>query len=94
MSITKKDVAAIANLARLELPDETLEQYATQLGSVLGYMEQLGELDTSGIEPLYSPVEHPAPLRVDEAVSTISREEILRNAPQTDGQFFIVPRIV
>lgn len=94
MSITKDDVAAMANLARLDLPAETLERFAGQLGQVLGYMATLNELDTSGVEPLYSPVTRTSALREDAVVHEFEREDMLANAPRTDGRFFIVPKIV
>ena len=53
-----------------------------------------GALDTTGVEPLYSPVGHETPLREDVAVATCARDQILGNAPAADGQFFIVPKIV
>jgi aspartyl-tRNA(Asn)/glutamyl-tRNA(Gln) amidotransferase subunit C len=57
-------------------------------------MDKLGELDTDAVEPLYSPVKHTTVLRRDEVRKDYRREEILANAPEQDGQFFIVPRIV
>lgn len=94
MPIAKADVAAMASLARLDLPDATMERFAGQLDQVLDYMAKLAELDTAGVEPLYSPVEQPAPLRPDEAVREFDRQDILANAPRSDGRFFIVPKIV
>lgn len=94
MKITPDAVARIASLARLDLPEDKLGLFAEQLGDVLAYMDKLGELDTSAVEPLYSPVDKPTPCREDVVVKEFTREEILANAPQTDGEFFIVPRIV
>ena len=50
--------------------------------------------DTSAVEPLYSPVEHSTPYRADEPVQKNMHSDVLANAPETDGQFFVVPRIV
>lgn len=94
MKISPEEVAKIARLARLDLPQEKLELFAGQVGDILDYMEKLGELDTDDVEPLYSPVNHTTVLRKDEAKKEFKREEVLSNAPEQDGQFFIVPRIV
>lgn len=94
MKITKKEVAAVAKLARLELPDDKLESFAGKFNDILDYMELLGELDTDGVEPLYSPVQHKTRVREDEPRKDYTREEILSNAPEADGRFFIVPKIV
>jgi aspartyl-tRNA(Asn)/glutamyl-tRNA(Gln) amidotransferase subunit C len=94
MKISPEEVAKVASLSRLDLPEDKLELFAGQLGDILGYMDKLGELDTDEVEPLYSPVRHTTVLRRDEARKDYRREEILANAPEQDGQFFIVPRIV
>lgn len=93
-TISTEQVAAIARLARLAPDDERLAVFARQFGDILGYMEMLNGLDTTGVEPLYSPVQHATTLRADEAMARCTREDVLRNAPEADGEFFIVPRIV
>ena len=94
MPIAPKDVAKVAKLSRLHLDDAKLERFAGQMDDILAYMETLGSLDTSGVEPLYSPVEHSTPYRADEPVQKNMHSDVLANAPETDGQFFVVPRIV
>jgi aspartyl-tRNA(Asn)/glutamyl-tRNA(Gln) amidotransferase subunit C len=94
MEITPQEAAKVARLARLRLPEDRLARFAAQMGDILSYMETLESCDTKGVEPLYGPVEHEAPLRPDVTAKTCSREEILANAPETDGRFFIVPKIV
>jgi len=94
MRFTVEEAAKVAELARLTLPADKLERLAVQMGDILAYMDTLGACDTSGVEPLYSPVEHPAPLRADVSVKTCRREDILAQAPQSDGCFFVVPKIV
>lgn len=94
MAFSPDDVAAVARLARLSLDESRLETFAGQFSDIVGYMDQLGTVDTEGVEPLYSPVEHAAPLRPDESAKTFERKDVLSNAPETDGQFFIVPKIV
>jgi len=94
VSITHEEAARIAALARLRLDQATLDRFAAQMGDVLGYMELLGQVDTTGVEPLYGPAEEAPALREDAAGRTATRAEVLANAPDTDGVFFIVPRIV
>lgn len=92
--ITTEDAAAIARLARLDLTQETLVRFAGQFNEILDYMELLGQADTTDVAPLYSPAEHDTVFREDEVRSDYTREQILDNAPESDGQFFIVPKIV
>ena len=94
MKIGPEEVARVARLARLELPEDKLRTFAPQLDDILRYMDKLAEVDTEGVEPMYSPVEHVSVLRADEPGTECGRDEILSNAPETDGRFFIVPRIV
>ena len=94
MRISPEEVAKVARLARLDLTPEKIDQYAGQLDGILGYMDKLSELDTSSVEPMYTPVDHVSVMRDDVVRKDYSREDILKNAPETDGSFFIVPRIV
>ena len=94
MKIGPEEVARVARLARLELSEEKLETFAPQLDDILRYMDKLAEVDTTGVEPMYSPVEHVSVLRADEPAVEYDRDDVLSNAPETDGKFFIVPRIV
>ncbi|MDC0336291.1 Asp-tRNA(Asn)/Glu-tRNA(Gln) amidotransferase subunit GatC [Pseudodesulfovibrio sp.] len=94
MKISPEEVAKVARLSRLDLPQDKLELFAGQLGDILDYMDKLGELNTDAVEPMYSPVKHTTVLRKDEVKKDYEREEVLSNAPKQDGKFFIVPRIV
>lgn len=94
MKIKPEEVAKVAKLARLDLAEDKIELFAGQLDEILTHMDTLNKLDTSSVEPLYSPVEHTTVLRADEVRKDFSRDEVLSNAPETDGQYFIVPRIV
>ena len=102
-SNSMETVKAVANLARLDLgmglpPEEaekTLARFAGQFDSLVALMDTLAEVDTLGVEPLYWPLDESVSLlREDVARRLNTREEILQNAPEQDGQFFIVPRIV
>ena len=88
------DVKYVAHLARLSLTPEEEQKMAAQLGSVLGYIEKLKEVDVTGVEP----TAHAFPMvnvtRRDELQPSISNEEALRNAPGSANGLFIVPKIV
>ncbi|MGB9802225.1 Asp-tRNA(Asn)/Glu-tRNA(Gln) amidotransferase subunit GatC [Desulfofundulus sp.] len=92
--ITIKDVEHVALLARLELTDEEKQMFAKQLNAILEYAQMLNELNTDDIPP----TAHVLPLknvwREDEVGEHLPPEEVLANAPETEGQFFKVPRIV
>ncbi len=94
MKISKEKVQDIARLARLRLSEESVEKFSFQLSQILEYMEQLSEIDTTDIEPLYSPIDHPTPYREDKVEIQYKREDILKNAPEEDGEHFIVPKVV
>ena len=84
----------IAGLSRLDPESAQLERFARQCTDIIAYVDLLGEVDTEGVEPLYSPVDHEFAFREDKAVSRETRSEMLVNASETDGAFFIVPKIV
>ena len=88
------DVKYVAHLARLSLSSEEEQKIGAQLGSILGYIEKLKEVDVSGVEP----TAHAFPLvnvtRADEVRPSMSQEEALRNAPAQANGLFIVPKIV
>jgi aspartyl-tRNA(Asn)/glutamyl-tRNA(Gln) amidotransferase subunit C len=96
MKITPKDVDYVARLARLALTDEEKARYAGQLVSIFGYIDQLNALDTTDVPP----TSHVLPLvnawRADEArlSSVETRERILDNAPERDGDFFRVKKVI
>ncbi len=93
--ITKEDVRKVANLARLALPDDQIETYTGQLEKILGYIDQLEQVDTLGIPPTTRAVEVTNVFREDNVkkVSPV-REELLDLAPQREGDFFRVPKIL
>lgn len=95
--LTAERMAHLARLARLAPDEATLARFGEQCADIIAYMDILAEVDTSTVEPLYSPVGHVTPYRADEPSSPADRPErsaILANAPESDGQFFVVPRIV
>ncbi len=94
MSVSKEDVHYMAHLARLNLKEDEAEGLKEDMNKILGYMETLNELDTTGVEPLNHVVEQPAILRKDVAKEPISHEDALKNAPDADSDYFRVPRVI
>lgn len=94
MSVTKKDVEYIANLARLKFSDEELENFTSELNEILNYIEKLNELNTENIEPLSHPIENINVFREDQLKPSIDREEALKNAPSSTEEFFKVPKVI
>ena len=94
MKITKKEVLDTAELARLEIKDEELDKFITQLGNILEYIKDLNELDTTNVDPTSPVLDLSTPLREDEVVQLISTEEALQNAPDREYDFFVVPKVI
>ena len=94
MSLSPEKFEQLCRLSRLDPDPETKARFLVQCNDMLGYMDKLAGLDAGGVEPLYCPVQHDALQREDVAERRRSREEILANAPETDGAFFVVPRIL
>lgn len=93
--ITKEMVASIAHLARLEFSESELPAFAEQMNQILEFMEQLNELDTSGIEATSHAVEIPCPMREDQVVESSVIETILeKDAPDAEAGFFRVPKVL
>ena len=93
-SISEDEVGRIADLARLELSREECSRYAVQLGLILGYVQNLSRLDTDSVEPLAHVLALTNVAREDRIHPSLPREQVLANAPDTDGVFYRVPRII
>ncbi|MCJ8189750.1 Asp-tRNA(Asn)/Glu-tRNA(Gln) amidotransferase subunit GatC [Sphingomicrobium aestuariivivum] len=94
MSVTIEQVRHIANLARIELSDEQAETLLPELNNILGWVEQLGEVDTSGVEPLATVVDQQMRLREDGVTDGNIRDKVLSNAPEAQHGFFAVPKVI
>ena len=94
MSITKDIVLKVANLNRLAIDDARAEALAPELGKIMGFIEQLSEVDTDGVEPLANVVDQDLRLRADEISDGNYRDKILANAPEATQGFFAVPKVV
>lgn len=92
--IDREQVRKVAHLARLELQADEEEQFTTQLGSILDYFEQLSELDVTDVQPTARAIDVSNVTREDNLQPFSDREAILRSAPEQEGDFFKVPKIL
>ena len=94
MSVSPEQVRHIAKLARIAMSDEEIERLAPELNNILGWVEQLEEVNTDGVEPLTAVVPNKLRLREDKVTDGDCREEILANAPVAEHGFFAVPKVI
>lgn len=94
MSVTKKDVEKIAELARLKFDENELNDFTIEMNKILSYVEKLNELNTDNVEPLSHPNEASNVFRDDVLNPSVSTEEALKNAPDKDEKFFKVPKVI
>lgn len=94
MSITKKDVLHVADLARLALTEDEIDLYTGQLQRILSYVEKLSELDTAGVTPTTTTVPPETAFREDMVTPSLERDDALRNAPLAEKGCFKVPKII
>lgn len=94
MAITREEVLHVARLARLSLSLEEADRMGEQLGDILSYIRQLDRLDTGDVVPTSHAVEMGTPFRDDSVHPFGEKEEILKNTPDREGDFFRVPRII
>ena len=92
--VDRDEVFKIAALAKLHLSEEEVSLYTDQMNEILEYMKQLDELDTEDVEPLSHVLDQINMTRPDEEKTSLSRDEALQNAPETDGEYFIVPNVI
>ena len=94
MAIDAATVKKVASLARIREPEERLEPLAQELSGILAWIEQLGEVDTDGVEPMTSVVAAKLPMRQDVVTDGGYVDDVLANAPKSAGGFFVVPKVV
>ena len=92
--IDAQQVRKVAKLARLDLTEAEIEQFAGQLSAILEYVEKMNELDTADVEPLAHCLPISNCFREDVVKESLGTEKTLANAPQRDGDFFKVPKIL
>lgn len=94
MEVNDALVENLANLARLQFNEDEKEIIKKDLQRMIHFVDKLNELDTTGVEPLLHMTDNMNVLREDAVKGSISREEGLKNAPETDGIFFKVPKVI
>jgi aspartyl-tRNA(Asn)/glutamyl-tRNA(Gln) amidotransferase subunit C len=94
MSVDKATVAKIASLARIRMSDEEVAAMVPELNQILGWVEQLGEVDVTGVEPMTAVIPNHLRLRDDVVTDGGIREAVLANAPAPEHGFFGVPKVI
>jgi aspartyl-tRNA(Asn)/glutamyl-tRNA(Gln) amidotransferase subunit C len=94
MTIDLKTIKHISKLSRISVDDKKADKLAGDLNSIFDFIEKLNELNTDNIEPLTSVAETTLKLRTDEVKSENIRDQILKNSPEENEDFFVVPRVV
>lgn len=94
MQVTRQDIVKVAALAKLELTESELDLVADKFIRVLDFVEQLNQVDTSGVEEMAHPVEVHSVVREDDLQPSLARKVALANAPKSDGEFFLVPPVL
>jgi len=92
--ITRDDVLKVSLLARLQLDEQQLDLMADQLARIVQYVDQLAEVDTTGVEPMAHPFELTNVFRDDQLRPSLPREQAVGGAPRTDGECFLVPAVL
>ena len=99
MSVTREEVAKIASLARIKMGDDELDTMVPELNNILNWVEQLGEVDVTGVEPMTAVIPNTLRLRddvvdADPLTGGNRRDDVLANAPAAEHGFFGVPKVI
>ncbi len=94
MSVDTKTVRHIARLARIAMSDDEIEALVPELNAIIGWVEQLAEVDTDGVEPLTAVIANKLRLRDDIVTDGNVRDKVLANAPEAEHGFFAVPKVI
>ena len=94
MSVSTEQVRHIAKLARIAMSDDEIERLAPELNNILDWVEQLGEVNTDGVEPLATVIDQQLRLRDDKVTDGDIRDDVLANAPEAQHGFFAVPKVI
>jgi aspartyl-tRNA(Asn)/glutamyl-tRNA(Gln) amidotransferase subunit C len=94
MSVDSATVRKIARLARIDIAESDVDVLAGELSSILGWIEQLGEVDTKGVAPMTAVIPNHLAWRVDVVTDGGVRDKVLANAPQAEFGFFAVPKVI
>ena len=94
MSISPEEVLKIANLARLKINQDEVDQYATELSKIISLVEQMNKVDTQNVEPMAHPLDVTQRLRKDEVTETNQREKFQSVAPNAEKGLYLVPKVI
>ncbi len=94
MKLSTSDVEYVAKLARLEITEAEKQKFTAQLNDILLYIDQLNELDTTGVAPMSHAIAVTNAFREDKVVESLGTQKALANAPDARGEFFRVPKII
>ena len=94
MSIDKETIKHISKLARISLDDKKIDNLSKDLSSIIKFIEKLNKLNTDDIKPLTSIIDASLKFRKDEILEGKIREQILKNSPEKNDEFFVVPKVV
>ncbi len=94
MSVDAKTVRRIAHLARIAVADDEVEPLQGELNAILAFVEQLSEVDVEGVEPMTSVTPMAMKKRTDVVTDGGDADAVLRNAPEREGNYFVVPKVV
>ncbi len=94
MSLTRQDVEKVALLARLKFDDSELDKITKHMVQIVQYVDKLSELDTEEVEPMAHALDIHNALAEDVSRPGLLREEVLKNAPKDDGEYFLVPAVL
>jgi aspartyl-tRNA(Asn)/glutamyl-tRNA(Gln) amidotransferase subunit C len=94
MSVDAKTVKRIGRLARIHIEDDEVEKYQRELNTILGFVEQLDEVDVTGVEPMTSVTPMQLRRREDKITDGNMAERVVKNAPLNEDNFFVVPKVV
>ncbi len=94
MSVDAKQVRHVAKLARIAMSDAELDRLVPELNAIIGWVEQLSEVDTDGVEPLTAVIDQKLRLRDDIVTDGNVRDKVLANAPDAQHGFFAVPKVI
>lgn len=94
MSVDRATVKRVAHLARIRVTEEDAEAFRGELNAILGFVEQLNEVDVSGVEPMTSVLPMRLKQRQDRVTDGGKAADVVANAPMTEDDFFLVPKVV
>ena len=93
-TVGRDEVLKIASLAKLHLSEDEVDLYTDQMNDILNYMHQLDELDTENVEPLSHVLDQLNITRRDKEEPSLSRDDVFSNAPDSNGEYFVVPSVI